>query len=312
MKRIQYHRYGGPDVLRYEEFEPGRPGQGQILVRVKAASANPVDYKVRNGMLKLMTGFRFPRAMGSDYAGIVEAVGSAVTRLKVGAEVFGTAALKAGGAFAERIVADEARAVAKPASLSFVQAAALPVIGATAWCGLVQKAHLKSGQSVFIHGCLGGVGRIAVQLAKMLGAQVAGSCRGTELTAARALGVDPVVDFQRFTVDSLKGRFDVVFDTAGSLTLSDGRALIKRGGMVLDINPTLPKIVGSVFTTGHRFLMANPSAAVLASIAEAAAAGKLVVPVGRTVPLSEAIAALTEWEQTGVPKGKLIIVPTDA
>ena len=127
MKRIQYHRYGGPDVLRYEEFEPGRPGQGQILVRVKAASANPVDYKVRNGMLKLMTGFRFPRAMGSDYAGIVEAVGSAVTRLKVGAEVFGTAALKAGGAFAERIVADEARAVAKPASLSFVQAAALPV-----------------------------------------------------------------------------------------------------------------------------------------------------------------------------------------
>ncbi|SHJ41002.1 NADP-dependent oxidoreductase [Paraburkholderia terricola] len=153
MKRIQYHRYGGHDQMRLEEFTLEEPGTGQVVVRVKAASVNPVDWKVRNGVMKFMTGRRFPRAMGSDFSGVVEAVGQSVLRLKVGDEVLGTAPIKAGGAFADKLVVDEF-VVAKPHALSFEQAATLPIVGVTAWCGLVDKAQLKQGQSVFVHGCL--------------------------------------------------------------------------------------------------------------------------------------------------------------
>lgn len=177
MKRIQYHRYGGPATMKLEEFELGEPGTGQIVVRPKAASANPVDWKIRNGVMKFLTGYRFPRAMGSDFTGVIEAVGPAVTRIKVGDEVLGTVSMKNGGAFADKLIADEKLVVVKPRALSFVQAAALPIVGATARCGLIDKAQLKPGQSVFIHGCLGGVGRAAAQLAMALGANVVGSCR---------------------------------------------------------------------------------------------------------------------------------------
>jgi len=214
MKRLQYHNYGGPGEVRLEEFEPAKPRAGQILVRVKAASVNPIDWKIRSGTLKFMTGKRFPRAMGSDFSGIVEAVGPSVTRLEVGDEVLGTTPMKDSGAFAERVVTGEELAVVKPPALSFEQAATLPIVGVTAWRGLVDKAHLRAGQSVFVHGCLGGVGRAVVHLARILGAQVAGSCRGAAMEEARALGVNPVVDYQRLDIGSLTNRFDVVFDTA--------------------------------------------------------------------------------------------------
>jgi len=307
MKRIQYHRYGGPETMRLEEFDLGEPGTGQIVVRTKAASANPVDWKIRNGMMKFMTGYRFPRAMGSDFAGVVEAVGPSVTRIKVGDEVLGTASMKNGGAFADKLIADENLVVVKPSALSFVQAAALPIVGATAWCGLVDKAQLKLGQSVFVHGCLGGVGRTAVQLATAIGASVVGSCRGAAVDEARALGLHRVVDYQRFHVDSLQHQFDVVFDTAGTLSLREGRALLKPDGVVLDINPSPSKLCGIMLSRRHRMVVAKPTPHVLAQVADMAAIGQLLRPIGNTVSLSDAIPALTALEQHCIPKGKLVI-----
>lgn len=166
MKRIQYHKYGGPEVMRFEDFEPAPPGSGEVLISVRAAAANPYDWKVRNGEMKMMSGRKFPRGLGYDFAGVVEAVGPGVTRVSVGDDVLGVAPIKTSGAFAEMVVAVEKGVAKKPAEISFEEAAAIPTIGGAALQGLVTKGKLQAGQSVFIHGCLGGVGRAAVQIAR--------------------------------------------------------------------------------------------------------------------------------------------------
>lgn len=307
MKRIQYHRYGGPATMELEEFELEEPGTGQIVVQVKAASANPVDWKIRNGMMKFMTGYRFPRAMGCDFSGVVEAVGPSVMRIKAGDEVLGSASMRNGGAFADKLMVDEKLVVVKPAALSFVQAAALPIVGATAWRALIDKAGLTPGQSVFVHGCLGGVGRAAAQLAMALGANVVGSCRRAAMDEARALGLHHVVDYQRFHGSPLQHRFDVVFDTVGTLSLKEGRALLRPDGVVLDINPSTGKLFGIMLSRRHRMVVAKPTPQVLAKVADLAATGKLLPSIGKIVSLSHAIAALTALEQHSTPKGKLVI-----
>ena len=186
MKRIQYHYYGGPEVLRIEEFALAAPGRGQICVRVRAAAANPMDWKIRRGEMRALSGFRFPRSLGHGFAGMVEAVGPGVERLKGGDEVFGATSIRQAGAFAEYVVADKKNVGLKPPSISFEQAAALTVASGTAWNALVAKARLRAGQSVFVAGCLGGVGRSAVQIARMRGAEVAGSCSASGRQEARA------------------------------------------------------------------------------------------------------------------------------
>ena len=189
MKRIQYHRYGGPGEMRLEEFKPARPAAGQIAIRGMAASVNKVDWFVRNGGLKLMTGRRFPRTMGTDFAGIVEAAGPTVTRLKVSDEVFGTTPMRKSGAFAEALVTNESLAIVKPAAISFELAATLPVVTVAAWRALFQVAQLKRRQAIFVNGCLRNVGLAAVQLSNMIGANIAGSCRGGAISEAHVLDI---------------------------------------------------------------------------------------------------------------------------
>lgn len=309
MKRIQYLRYGGPEELRLDEAPPPVVGRGQIRVRVRAAAANPMDWKIRRGELKALSGFRFPRGLGHDFAGVVEAVGPGVERLKVGDEVAGATSIRKAGAFAEYVVADEKNAWLKPPSISFEQAAALTVVGGTAWNALVAKARLRAGQSVFISGCLGGVGRSAVQIARMRGANVVGSCSASGREEALALGVGEVVDYRAFDIAPYRHRFDVVFDAAGALSLSQCRAMLKPSGMSLHIVPTPAKWIGCLLPSRHHLVFGNPTPQSLAGVTEAAERGKLVPAIGRIVPLSEAISAVVELERTGSPKGKLVIVP---
>ncbi|GAB2539372.1 NADP-dependent oxidoreductase [Nocardia heshunensis] len=307
MKRIQYHRYGGPEVMRLEDFEPSRPGAGEVLIRVRAAAANPMDWKIRSGQMRLVTGRRFPRGMGHDFAGVVEAVGEGVTRLEIGDEVLGAAPIGTPGAFAEMALANERGVVAKPAELSFEAAAAIPTVGVTAYQALIGKANLQAGQAIFVHGCLGGVGRAAVQLALAHGATVGGSCRATAAQDARDLGVDPIVAFD-FDPAPLRGRFDLVFDTAGTLSAKVARTLLKPGGRIIDINPTPVKFARSALPGPFRVMITQPVTADLEAVARAAGQGALRLPIARTVSLAAAIPALTELEQVGTfPGGKLII-----
>jgi NADPH:quinone reductase-like Zn-dependent oxidoreductase len=307
MKRIQYHRYGGPEVLCLEEFALAAPGRGQIRVRIRAAAANPMDRKIRSGELKMMTGRKFPRGLGHDFAGVVEAVGPNVTRFKVGDEVFGATGLKEAGTFAEALVTEEKTVFLKPRSLSFEEAAALPIVSATAWTALIDKAKLQAGQRVFITGCLGGVGRAAVQIAKMRGAEIAGSCSASRRDEALALGVREVVDYRAFDANTYRRRFDFVFDTYGALSLRQCGAMLKRGGVALHIVPTPLKMIWSMLSSRHQTIFGKVTPQSLAGIVEAVEEGKLAPTIGRTVPLSEAIPAIIELETTSLPSGKLVI-----
>jgi NADPH:quinone reductase-like Zn-dependent oxidoreductase len=258
-----------------------------------------------------MTGRRFPRGLGNDFAGIVEAVGAGVSRLRAGDEVLGAGTLRTSGAFGELVVAPEKQVVKKPAELAYEQAAALPTVGVAALQCLVDKGKLKAGQSVFITGCLGGVGRAAVQVALSHGASVAGSCRDTAFEDAKALGVTTVVGFD-FDASDLAGRFDLVFDTAGTLPVKVARTLLKPGGRILDINVSSLNMVGklarSVFSRDYQLVISKYTVKDLEELAQAAAQGKLDFRVARTVPLEDAVAALTELEVNHAPRdGKLVI-----
>ena len=309
MKRIQYHRYGGPEVMRLEGFEPRELGAEDVLVRVRAAAANPMDFGIRNGAMKMMTGRRFPRGMGYDFAGIVEAVGDDVTRLRVGDEVLGGASIKWSGAFADVVVAEQKGVVKKPAGLSFEAAAAIPTVGLTAYQALFKTGKLRRGESVFVHGCLGGVGRSAVQLTSAHGAEVGGSCRPGATDEARDLGIDPVVLFD-FDPSALTQRFDIVLDTAGTLPVKEARKLLTPDGRIVSIQPSPANMARSALPGRFHVLIAQAVTADLEAVARAAGDGHLRLPIAQAVPLTEAIPALTELERNGSAKrGKLIILP---
>ncbi|MEE6175435.1 NADP-dependent oxidoreductase [Mycobacterium sp. 050134] len=308
-KRIQYRQYGGPEVMRLEGFEPEEPGADDVRVRVRAAAANPMDFGIRSGAMKMVTGRSFPRGMGYDFAGVVEAVGESVTRVRVGDEVLGGASIKRSGAFADVVVADQKGVVNKPAGLSFEAAAAVPTVGLTAYQAVFKTGQLRPGDSLFVHGCLGGVGRSAVQLASGHGASVAGSCRAGSSEEARALGIDPVVDFD-FDPAALGRRFDVVFDTAGTLPVATARRLLAPRGRIVSVKPSASNMVRSALPGPFHVVIAQAVTADIEAIARAAGEGQLRLPIARVVPLSEAIPALTELERIGTPtRGKLIVVP---
>jgi len=307
VRRIQYHRYGGPEVLRLEGFEPRQPRPDEVLIRVRAASANPMDWKIRDGMMRMLTGGTFPRGLGTDFAGVVEAVGPGVTRLRVGDEVLGGTTPQEAGSFADTVTADERGVVKKPPSISFEEAAALPTVGITAYQAIIDQGSVEPGQTVFVHGCLGGVGRAAVQFALSRGATVSGSCRPTALADARALGVDPIVGFD-FDARGLAGRFDLVLDTAGTLSPHALLTMTRPDGQILDINPSPAKFPTGAVPGAYRVLIAQAVTADLEAVADAAAKRALQVPIARTVALGEAIAALQELEVAHTPKGGKLVV----
>lgn len=309
MLRVQYERYGGPEELRLVDRPLAAPGSGQIRVRVLAASVNPVDWKILAGVLKMMTGKAFPRGMGEDYAGIVDAVGPGVTRFKVGDEVFGAMELKDAASFSEMIVTPDETATAKPKELSFEQAATLPTVGQTAWQALVVVGRLRNGQRVFINGCLGSVGRCAVQIARSLGAEVSGTCNEGGFAEAKALGVEDPMDYRRFSPKQVRGRFDVVLDTAGTLSTGQCSGMLRGKGLALHINPSFAKMLMVGLSRRNKLVFLKTSSDLLARVGTMAAEGKLTLPIGRTVPLADAIPAVVDLERTGTPKGKVVIVP---
>jgi NADPH:quinone reductase-like Zn-dependent oxidoreductase len=195
-----------------------------------------------------------------------------------------------------------------PEGLSFEQAACLPTAGVTAWNGLVDKAKLKSRQRVFVNGCAGSVGEAAVQLAKMLGAEVAGSCSGASFDKAVNLGVDPVYDYQRTTPMTIRDRFDVAYDTSAKMPLFEGFHLLRKGGVFLDINPSPLKFLRSFVDRRLKVIICTPRPKILDELAAAAAQGKLRVTVGETVPLSDAINLITVLEQGHKINGKGLVM----
>lgn len=309
MQKILYARYGGPEVMRLETVAPTAPGPDQVRVRVKAAAINPIDWKLRQGDLKFITGKAFPRGMGSDFAGVVEAVGPGVTRFKPGDEVIGMATLKASGAFATAVIAEARFLARKPPALPFEAAAAVVTVGVTAWNGLFDKADLRQGQRVFVNGCLGGVGQAATLLAVRAGARVAGSCRAGRQEAALAMGLERAYDYRRLDPASLRDSFDVVIDTSGAMSVGDGIMLLRKGGRFVDIHPSPGKMVRSLFDKRLKIAVCSPRTEILEDLAMAAGEGQLHLKVDKTVTLQEAIPLITHLEQDhGGPSQKAVIL----
>ena len=308
MRRLEYDRYGGPDTVHLASFSLPPPAADEIVVQVAAASINPMDWKLRSGQMKVVTGSGFPRAMGSDFAGTVEAVGSEVAHLKPGDAVVGTVSMKASGAFAPKLITSQKLVVKKPDSLSFAEAACLPIAGVTAWLVLVQHARLQRGQKLFINGAMGAVGQAAMAIARNLGATVAGRVGPKCVEQARSLGLSPALDYTRPLPDSIEGAFDVVFDCHGSLSAREAGRLIKPGGIIIDIVPTPAKFLRALVSRSRKVVIANPKAENLQQVVDLAAAGKLAIPIVRTLSLDQAPALLAALEQGQRLNGKAVIV----
>jgi len=182
-------------------------------------------------------------------------------------------------------------------------------VSGTAWIALIDKAKLRAGQRVFITSCLGGVGRIAVQIAKMRGAEIACSCSASRRDEALALGVREVADYRAFDANAYRGRFDVVFDTQGALSPGQCGAMLKPGGVALHIVPTPLKMIWSMLSSRHQTIFGKVTPQSLVGIIEAIEQGRISPTIGRTVPLSESIPAIIELEKTGLPSGKLVVIP---
>lgn len=307
MKRIQYSKYGGPELMQVEVFELPAPGKGEVTVRVKFAAINPIDWKLRSGEMKIVTGRAFPRAMGMDFSGIVTAIGPGVTRLKMGDAVFGLARFKESGALGQAVVTKEAFLAKKPDNISFEDAACLGTPGVTAWNGLIDKAKLQAGQHVFVNGCAGAVGEAAVQIARLFGATVSGSCSARDVERARSLGVQTVYDYRATDLSTITTRFDVVYDTAATMTVSAGVALLRQGGVFLDLNPGIGKFVRAIFDRRLKPVIGSPRAEILEKLADAAGGGKFRILIGETVPLNAAVQLITELERGRKLGGKGLV-----
>lgn len=322
MKAIVQDRYGSPDVLEFRDIDEPQVGEDDVLVRVHAAGAGPDVWHIMAGkpyLARLMLGLRAPKAQvrGWDLAGTVEAVGANVTRFQPGDQVMG---VSEAGSFAELAATPHDKLVKKPAALSFEQAAAMPVSGCTAYQAVHDVAAVRPGQKVLVIGASGGVGNLAVQIAKSLGAHVTGVCSTPKADLVRSIGADDVIDYTREDFTDGRRRWDVIIDTAGRRPLSSLRRALDRKGTLVIVGGdgggdwtggffrgVLRAPVVSMFV-GQRLhgLSVKEDQATLEAIAELAEDGGVTPVIDRTFPLIEAPDAIRYLEQ-GHPAGKVVV-----
>jgi NADPH:quinone reductase-like Zn-dependent oxidoreductase len=301
MKAIRIHSYGGPEVLVLEETQRPEPKAGEVLVHLKAAGVNPVDWKFRAGYFQQFMPVQFPWILGVEGAGIIEAVGADVKSLKVGQEVYGTFT----NSYAQYAVAPVNQVFAKPKHLSFEQAAAVPMGALTAWQAVVEEAEVKSGQAVLIQGGAGGVGIYTVQLAKWKGARVIATASSSNTEFVRSLGAEQVIDYQTTNFEDVVRDVDAVIDTVGGDLIARSLAVIRNGGKFVTVAGRVAPEVGAerdILVTAAR--RADPDK--LEQITALLEAGKLKPFVGRTFALSE-VRQAHELGQTGHGRGRIIL-----
>jgi len=321
MKAIVFFEYGGPDVLRYVDVETPVPADDQILVKVRAAAVNPMDWHLMRGTpfpLRFGSGLRRPalaQRLGTDFSGTVEATGRSVTRCAVGDAIFGGAR----GSLAEYLVVSGTGVVAKkPENMTFEQAASMFLAGMTAVQALRDKAHVRPGHKVLINGASGGVGTLAVQFAKVLGAEVTGVQSTRNVDLVRSLGADHVIDYTKDDFTSSGERYDVVLDNVGNRSLSEiGRVMKPQGTLVPngggspgDRSPLasiLWMFVMRPFASYQiRFFVAKGAAADLQTLADLMQAGTVRPVIDRSYSLSEAAEAM-RYLESGRVRGKVVI-----
>lgn len=310
MKAMVIREYGSADVFTYEEVEVPAIKPDELLVKVHAAGVNPIDWKIRKGMLKIISGNKFPMVLGFDLAGVVLQVGSQVSNFRVGDEIYGSVGLP-GGAYAEIAAVPEKVAAVKSTNSSFEEAAALPVAALTALQSLRDKANIKPSQTVLINGASGGVGIFAVQIAKALGAEVTGVCSSKNLDFVKSLGADSLIDYtqQDFTQNRIE--YDIVFDAVGKQTFDNCKKVLKPNGIYVTTLPSFQNIVSIGLTSlfggqKAKFILAQPNTSDLLYLNDLIDTGKLRVVIDRNYSL-EKLPAAHKYSESERAKGKIII-----
>ena len=304
MKAIRVHAYGGPEQLRLEEAPQPKVESGKVLVRIHAASVNPIDFKLASGNMRQIMPINFPWIPGGDFSGIVEEVGSGVAGLAKGDAVYGDAS--GGGAYAEFYAAPASMIAPKPRRLSDIEAASVPLAAQTAWQGLFDNGRLERGETVLIHGASGGVGTFAVQLAHWKGAKVLATASADNIDYLRSLGADTVIDYKATPFDSVAKNVDLVFDLIGGETQRRSFGVLKPGGrLVATSQPPSPEEAAK-HKVEAKMMGMKASTANLLKLAELLDAGKIKTLITKTYSFAQAREAWTEI-MSGHTRGKIVL-----
>ncbi len=308
MKAVVAHEYGGPEVLKFENVPRPEPKENEALVRVIASGVNPADPLTLSGKYAREFGTHLPLIPGYDIAGIVEKTGVKVTKLKAGDAIYGYPTF--GGGWAEYVTITEGEVAAKPASLSFTEAAAVPMGALTAWQALVDVAQLRAGQTILIHGGSGGVGSFAVQIAKARGARVIATASTANQDLLKQLGTDVAIDYTKTKFEEIAKDVDAVLDPVGKETLARSYGVVKKGGIVMSLVARPDPVELEKRGIRGAAISVHPDAEDLAEIAHLIDAGKIKPVVTKVLPLNEAVAAQQQAE-THHTRGKLVLRVAD-
>lgn len=312
MKAVAFDRYGSAEELQYRELSKPIAKSNELLVRVRASSVNPVDWKIRKGHLQLLTGFNFPRIVGSDISGVVVEVGGEVTKFQPGDEVYTFLNPISGGGCAEYAAVPESDAAIKPKNITHAEAAGVPIAGLTALQSLRDLGGIQSGNKVLINGASGGVGTFAVQVAKAMNAEVTGVCSAKNREFVKSLGADFVVDYAEVDFTQQPEKYDIILDAVGTRTFAECEKVLQPEGVYISTLPILDNfapMLTSWFISGKKakLIVANANTSDLGALRELIESDKVEPIVDRTYSLQE-VAAAHAYSETGRAIGKIAIV----
>lgn len=306
MKAIRIHEYGHADVLRYEDVDIPSISEDDLLIRVVATSVNPVDWKIRESWLKEIVPHRLPLTLGWDVSGIVEAVGKQVAYFKVGDIVYSRPDLSQNGCYAEYVAVRASEVAPRPTTVSHIEAASLPLTGITAWESIITVGQIDSGQRVLIHAASGGVGCLAVQLAKWRGAHVIATTSASNRRMVESLGADEVIDYRSASFKEIVRHVDLVFDTIGGQVQEDSWSVLKPGGILVSIVSPPSAERANRYGVRSGFVFIQPNAEILRQLAALVEAGTIRPIIGAEFALKHARKA-HELSQSGRATGKIVL-----
>ncbi len=311
MQAVVFDRYGDIEVLQYREVEQPTIKPDQLLVQVRASSVNPVDWKIRQGHLQLLSGFNFPRIVGSDISGVVVKVGQDVTRFQPGDEVYTFLNPLNGGACAQYCAVPESTAAIKPRNVTHAEAAGVPIAGLTALQALRDLGEIQAGKKVLINGASGGVGIFAVQIAKAMKAEVTGVCSAKNLNFVQSLGADIVLDYAEVDFTQQIQKYDIILDAVGQIKFDKCEKVLQTEGVYISTLPSFENLAPmflSLFMSGKKakLIVANANNSDLGSLRELIESGEVEPIVDRTYSLEE-VAAAHAYSETGRAVGKIAI-----
>lgn len=309
MKAAQINKYGGPEAIEINQnAEKPSPKEGQVLIEIYASSINPFDWKVRRGYMQQMKHLEFPITLGGDFAGIVVQLGEGVNVIAVGDKVYGNANIFGGGsgALAEFATTKAGQVAKMPANINYVEAAALPLTGLSALQVIENHIKLQSGQKILIHGGAGGIGSIAIQIAKHIGANIATTASAETAEYVKQLGADEVIDYKSQNFEEIIHDYDAVFDTVGQETYKKSFDVLKKGGIIVSMVEKPDEILAKEHDVTAILQGTKTTTESLTRLAELVEHGAIKVHVDKTFLLKQTQEAFTEQENGGI-KGKVVV-----